>query len=276
MELKLKTNRGISFQYVEKDISQQIGFNLITSRQAHSLTVKEAAKRLGIKTSTYHSYETGQAVMPAHMVARWSLVMGIPPHFIMKGTRYSSLIPDNERGQLLEKLQPFIGQQSLLDFEIFVRDICSFTGQQCPSFNGLELASKSISTNMMPKLLDELENDFYTNIAENIKLVRNKLKLSQNNMADLLQTSSFIYQRAEKQATPHKFQCTMSPRWWLATGVHPMHLIQRSKYCLYRRFQTEKLKIINVTLQPINKYCHNEIIQFAQAITSLRKSIYSN
>lgn len=199
--------------------------------------------------------------------------MGIPPHYIMKNTVYSSLIPQNERGILLEKLQPHIGRQTMLEFEVFVRDICIFSRQDVPDFTEVERIYGMLDSDLPQKVSDELDGDLYGYVAENVRHVRQKLQLSKQRMAELMQVSDHVYRRIEDSSSPYKFQVILSPRWWLATGIHPIHLVKRSKYCKLRNYQGARLQLLNSVLDRVNKESHQEIIEFAKAMTSLRQSI---
>ncbi|WP_020407817.1 helix-turn-helix transcriptional regulator [Hahella ganghwensis] len=270
-----KPNQQVSFQVLEKSIGQTMGSNLATVRRWQGMRSKDAALKLGLHPSTYHSYETGQAMLPNHVVARWSAVMGIPPHFLLKNTRYSSNIPLEERGKLIEKIQPFIGLQTEMEFEVFVRDICLFTKQPLPDFQEVELRSRMLDQNFPNTVSEEVNDDLYGYVAENLRSMRQKIQLSQQKMSELLQISDHIYRRIENLSKPTKFQFILSPRWWMATGIHPVHLIEHSHYSDLRRYQSARLAILNRVLTSVNLQAYPEIVQYAKAMSALRQSLES-
>jgi len=199
--------------------------------------------------------------------------MGVPTHFVVKNTPYRSLIPQSERGKLLERLQPCVGRQIPLEYEVFVRDLCLFTKQDIPDFSELEQYHTVLDTDFFKKLSQEVQGDLFEQVAENLRRIRNTAQLSKEKMSELLQISDYIYHRIESASPLYKFPATMSSRCWLATGIHPIYLLEHSRFFILRCYQGAKIRLLNEILARLSPEVRPEILNFARAITSLHRTL---
>ncbi len=231
-----KLNDSFNFNHLSRDMPQTVGVNLKVTRKLRGLKSSSAlANRLNIRPSKLNAWETGKAKIPAHEVARWSIIFSVHPYILFKGTAYQPLINlDVISNKKYLQLQSGLSKIGFTSFE----KIAKFAYKHSVSPNKqamchLSLIEKRLDNYQELDIENEVADRFYTSYGRNLKRLRICTGLSQNRLANALFIGEERYRRIEKAQNIPKFEHELVLRTQLVSNVIPVILMHDTLYGEY-------------------------------------------
>lgn len=243
----LDGHRGVrtaQYSALEAGLPIQVGNMLRRSRSDRGWSQRHAAETLSISRAQYLRYESGTAMPRLHTTSLWSLIFGAPPTVLLTPSRY---------GRHERQVPPHFFQLSnwLCGAPPAVfRDTLRYL--ECLLGLHLNLPEKE-ACELQPELIkaaiDEVRgHHIYLTVGANLRLIRQLLGYSQEDMANGLGISTSHFLSIERGDVTYSF--AMLPRFAYAMQVPPLALTINTHY--YRARQALAVRF-NATLDLLDQ-----------------------
>lgn len=228
----LRAHEGIrtaQYSALEADLPGHVGNMLRRSRSDRGWSQRCAAQQLHISRAQYLRYESGIAMPRLHTISLWSLIFGAPPSVLLSPSRY---------GQSERAIPPHFFRLSQWLCESPTLVFCD-TLQQIQRLLDLpELLPDPASCCLDDHLLEEaraevMSHNLYLTVGANLRLVRQMLNYSQEEMANGLGISTSHYLSIERGDVTYSF--AMLPRFSYAMQLPPLALAINTRYYAARQ-----------------------------------------
>ncbi|MCH8551459.1 MAG: helix-turn-helix domain-containing protein [Natronospirillum sp.] len=216
--------RSAHFPALEADLPDHVGNMLRRSRSDRGWSQRRTAELLCISRAQYLRYESGAAMPRLHTASLWSLVFGAPPAILLAPSQY---------GRRERQVPPHFFQlsdwlcrapttvfydtlnhlQQLLSVQVELPD-----PEQC-----------HLTPSLMSDAIKEVQGyEIYLTVGANLRLVRQLLGYSQEDMANALGISTSHFLSIERGDVTYSF--VMLPRFAYSMQLPPLALTINTRY----------------------------------------------
>lgn len=232
----------------ESDIAQKIAGNLVRYRHNTTVSQQTMADAFSVSLAQYRKYEKGIDLPKMHSVARWSIMTGSPNTLLLDGTNY---VPYLKTPKVCWQTAPFLctaAHASDLTFNSLLN-----LSKELINYQSTEVISEEKVPNLSSVLID-IEHNYYTKVAKNMKLIRRHLGLSQEALSEILGLSSHTYRQYEKECNSPRIPFPFFARsyailqlsnHWIETG--------KSDFSIFNRRRYKRLALLSPIIQKANK-----------------------
>lgn len=237
--------KTIEFKLYEADARCHISRNLLGFRTSLNLSQDKFAHLLGISRSQYRKYETGEETIRLDIAHRITLKCGLPLFHLLQKSKYSELIKLPPKNPGFDRILFYANSISDHCFIKLCEILAVITGNKKPTAN---YQAPDLNHEDFSNALNENEHCIYIAIAEGIRAIRTFYKLTQEELATLMDISTNTYQEYEKPVQRPRFNMLMAVRWTVATGIHPFVALAGTHFVKIRHMQAQRLEVLETLL----------------------------
>lgn len=269
----LRAHQGIrQVPFVEQEVN--LGAHIAQiwrrSRTDRGLPQSEMAQALGVSRAQYLRYESGNSVPRLHTVSLWSLMCGVPPEILVGQVAYlpeAPVIPSH--------LFRLSGWLTLTDNALFVGSlnvVAKMLG--IPEYDPKDPSlhcNKEIYAAAMAEVKDQ---SLYAAIGANLRLMRQMLAYSQEDMANALGISTSHYLSVERGEIAYSF--VLFPRFAYSMQVQPLAVTINTHYYDLRRVIEARFEVACQLIQQTPDGLRPSVLQWlsdAAQLASLARSL---
>ncbi|WLD58003.1 transcriptional regulator [Salinispirillum sp. LH 10-3-1] len=227
----------------ESGLGNHLGQMLRRCRSDRGISQLAEAERLRVSRAQYLRYESGSSIPRLHTIALWSLQTGVPPESLVGQLPYASnglAVPAQ-----FFRLSPWLCETSDELFLSCIQHLCHILQLETPE---LDVKAISLSCTAKRQALDEvLEQKIYAAIGANLRLVRQILSYSQEEMANGLGISTSHFLAIERGEIAYSF--LLFPRFAYSMQVPPIALTLNTQYYKARLALQTRYRLVNEILQ---------------------------
>lgn len=258
--------RRLDYESVERDLPQQLGQMMRRSRSDLGWSQREIAEALSVSRAQYLRYEAGHAVPRLHTALQWSMLFGVPPSVLLSLTCY---------GQPSDAVPAHFFRLSgvLLDApaDLFVSMVSQTRRLLGRSAESAAQAGLHISVNDLRLARREVsEHDIYLTIGANLRLVRQWLNYSQEDMASGIGVSTSHFLAIERGDVAYSF--LLMPRFAYAMQFPPLAMAINSHYFLARQALSRRFEILMNLLSSLSEDAQQAAIDYLRASMKLHQN----
>ncbi|MFC3852053.1 helix-turn-helix domain-containing protein [Salinispirillum marinum] len=243
----LKAHQGIrQVPFVEQEVN--LGSHIAQiwrrSRTDRGLSQSELASALGVSRAQYLRYESGNSVPRLHTVALWSLMTGGPPGILAGQVAYLPETPS-----IPSQIFRLANWLTLTDNPLFIGSLNVLAQVlDLPRFDPKD-PSLHFDAEIQAAAIEEVRNQtLYAAIGANLRLIRQMLAYSQEDMANALGISTSHYLSVERGEIAYSF--VLFPRFAYSMQLPPLAVTINTRYydlrqVMQRRFEVACLLIHN-------------------------------
>lgn len=235
----------VNFDDYESDAKTHISRNLISFRASLEISQDKFAGMLGISRSQYRKYESGDETIRLDVAHRITLKCGLPLFHLLQNSKYRDLIKIPSKNPHLDRILFYANSIDDKSFIALCQIMAVLVGNKelIATYQPLWLTRDDFAV-----ALKENEEKIYLAIAEGIRATRMHFKLTQEDVADLMNVSTTTYQEYEKSVARPRFNMLMAVRWTVAMGIHPFVALAGTHFVKIRYMQARRLELVEKLL----------------------------
>lgn len=240
----LQKHKGIRVApYTEQEtgLGNHLGQMFRRCRTDRGVSQQAEAEQLRVSRAQYLRYESGVSIPRLHTIALWSLRTGAPPESLVGQLPYAG--PGLTVPAQFFRLSTWLCHASDELFISGTKHLCYTLHMSLPD---LDRKAISLPSSTIRQALNEvLEQKIYSAVGANLRLVRQILSYSQEDMANGLGISTSHYLAIERGDIAYSF--LLFPRFAYSMQVPPIALTLNTQYYQSRlALQTRYRTICNI------------------------------
>lgn len=255
--------RSAQYPALESDLPNHVGNMLRRSRSDRGWSQRRTAEQLCISRAQYLRYESGTAMPRLHTASLWSLVFGAPPATLLAPSQYGRSersvpshffqladwlcrAPTPVFRETLSHLQQLLSVQSELP-----------ETEQC-----------HLTPRLMNEAIREVQgHEIYLTVGANLRLVRQLLGYSQEDMANGLGISTSHFLSIERGDVTYSF--VMLPRFAYSMQLPPLALTINTRYYMARQALSARFNAVLDMLEPLPETLREAAMQHIASTMAL-------
>lgn len=248
--------RSTSYRTLEEGLSERVGQMLRRSRNDRGWSQRLTAEKLNISRAQYLRYESGHAVPRLHTAIRWSLLFGVPATALLHQTEYAT--PDDTVPAHFFRLSDWLCDAPASLFLHTLDHVNRVLG--VPETAGPQQQEVELLPAQQLRAFDEVSNhDLYYTVGANLRLTRQMLNYSQEDMANGLGISTSHYLAIERGEVAYSF--LMVPRFRYSLQIQPSTLTLNTHYYTVRRAMGARFDGISRLLNTLSEPSRERVIE---------------
>lgn len=238
--------RRADFVALEGRLPEQIGHMLRRSRSDLGWSQRHIANQLQVSRAQYMRYESGAAIPRLHTAIQWSLLFGVPPSVLLGQTHYGK--PEDTIPPHFFRLSELLRHAPARLFCDTLNHVARILSRPLPTASPGDLALQEAWLSCAG---DEIRShNLYLTIGANLRLIRQLLNYSQEDMASGLGISTSHFLAIERGEVAYSF--LMMPRFAYAMRFPPLALTVNSHYYQARTALTRRFEALLTLLNPLS------------------------
>lgn len=240
----------------ERDMGTHLGQMLRRCRADRGISQQAEAKRLRVSRAQYLRYESGHSIPRLHTIALWSLHTGVPPEALVGQLPYVDT-NINVPAQFF-RLSSWLCDAHDDLFVTGLRHLCDLLNHPLPDFEPQQVA---LACSAKQQALNEvLEQKIYGAVGANLRLVRQMLAYSQEDMANGLGISTSHFLAIERGEIAYSF--LLFPRFAYSMQIPPLALTLNTQYYQARRALQNRYQIVSEILHQLSDPTRTDTIRW--------------
>lgn len=233
---------GVGFADIEHEFNQHVGAFLAQVRHMNQLNVPALVSALSVSKKTYLEMEKGKRHYRMHIIAWWSFVMGVSPLHIVAQSDYFGHLPIGDYRNIRQiKLALLLHRVSADDCLNSLRDLIDHCPRDIPRDVDQTLC---VEVSELEEVRDYLySKQYYQMIAEAIIKFLKENNLTRKELARFLEVTPRTIRRILNAEVSLNY--SYYARFYLATGVYPLKVIEDSPYMKIRLKLEQRFYLIN-------------------------------
>ncbi|WP_075202554.1 helix-turn-helix transcriptional regulator [Vibrio mexicanus] len=246
-------------------VGHQLGANLVRYRKATGMKQQWMASAFGVSLAQYRKYEKGSEIVKMHAVARWSIITGAPSVLLLLDTQFAPYLMDYNACWDSAPYYCTVSHASDTAFRSLL-----LLSYEMVGLDPDDIIEDEPSPNIRQALVD-IDSHYYVRVAQNMKLIRQHLQLSQEKASELLDISDATYRQYEKKSNSPRIPFTFFAKThavfqlrsqWAETGS--------SDFAKFNRRRHQRLNALLPALKAASNQQRENLIQlFNSVATSL-------
>lgn len=246
--------RRLDYEAIERDLPAQLGQMLRRSRSDLGWSQRQIAEALSVSRAQYLRYEAGKAVPRLHTALQWSLLFGVPPSVLLGLTCYGH--PRDTVPSHFFRLSTLLLNAPADLFAGMVRHTERLLGRP-PS--DTDMSALTIADDNLRQARQEVSgHSIYLIVGANLRLVRQWLNYSQEDMANGVGVSTSHFLAIERGEVAYSF--LLMPRFAYAMQFAPLAMAINSHYFLARQALNCRFDVLMKLLSPMDEDTQQAVI----------------
>lgn len=238
--------RRADFAALEGHLPVQVGHMLRRSRSDLGWSQRYMASQLQVSRAQYMRYESGAAIPRLHTAIQWSLLFGVPPSVLLSQTDYGK--PDDAIPPHFFRLSELLRHAPARLFCDTLKHVARILNRPVPTASPDDLA---LQETWLCHARDEIRShNLYLTIGANLRLIRQLLGYSQEDMASGLGISTSHFLAIERGEVAYSF--LMMPRFSYAMQFPPLALTVNSHYYQARTALARRFETLTALIEPLS------------------------